>query len=121
MRSNRRDQLKLNKVSLLKDRQWDLLSLHSEQQLSKCDCTENLVQDIQHLVYECVARGHLMDKVLLKSRDPELLFKFGEEYKVDIWDTLPREEKIESMLSGLQKYDLESGVDNATTWSIKTQ
>ena len=52
-----------------------------------------------------------MDEVLLKTR--ELLFKFGEEYKVDIWDKLPREEKIESMLSGLQKYDLESGVDNA--------
>ena len=58
------------------------------------------------------ARGHLMDEVLLKTR--ELLFKFGEECKVDIWDDkLPREEKIESMLSRLQKYDLESGVDNA--------
>ena len=50
--------IKLNKVSLLKDKQWGLLSLHSKQQMSKCDCTENSVHDIQHLVYECVARGH---------------------------------------------------------------
>ena len=103
--------IKLNKVSLLKNKQWGLLSLHSKQQMLKCDCTESSVQDIQHLVYECVARAHLMDEVLLKTR--ELLFKFGEEYKVDIWDKLPRGEEIESMLSGLQKYDLESGVDNA--------
>ena len=32
-----------------------------------------------------------MDEVLLKTR--ELLFRFGDEYKVDIWDMLPREEK----------------------------
>ena len=80
--------IKLNKVSLSKDKQWGLLSLHSKQQMLKCDCIENLVQDIQHLVHECVARGHLMDKVLLKTR--ELFFKFGEEYKVDIWDKLPK-------------------------------
>ena len=48
--------IKLNKVSLLKDKQWGLLSLHSKQQMLKCDCTESSVQDIQHLVYECVAR-----------------------------------------------------------------
>ena len=52
--------IKLNKVSLSKDKQWGLLSLHSKQQMLKCDCIENLVQDIQHLVYECVARGHLI-------------------------------------------------------------
>ena len=60
----------------------------------------------------------MMDEVLLKTR--ELLFKFGEEYKVDIWDKLPRGEKIESMLSGLQKYDLESDQKWTTqTWSVK--
>ena len=61
--------IKLNKVSLLKDRKWSLMSLHSKQEMLKCDCTENSVQDIQHLVYECGARGHLMDAVLLKTRE----------------------------------------------------
>ena len=58
----------------------------------KCGCIENSVQDMQHLVCECGARGHLMDEVLIKTR--ELLFKFGEEYKVYICDKLPRKRKL---------------------------
>ena len=61
-------EIKLKTVSLLKEKQWILLSLHSKERMLKCDCTENSLQNIQHLVYECVARGHLMDVVLSKNK-----------------------------------------------------
>ena len=50
--------------------------------------------------------------VIQKIKDLDWLGRSKNTYQ-DIWDKLPREEKIESMLRGLQKYDLESGVDNA--------